>query len=570
MNRRTRALTTSGALVVLLTACSGGADPSTPDAATTAGSPTVPGPTTPLEPEETTSEPTEDRSALGAYGVSSGHPLASAAGMAMLARGGSAVDAAIAAAFADGVMQPASSGIGGGGATIVVSEGEAVHYDYREVVNTVGQVPEDGVGVPGFVAGLDELHGEYGVLPWEDLLAPAIDIAEEGAPVSGYLAASIASPIGQAVTGGLPHFLSADGLPLQEGDLLIQADLAEAMRQIAADPDTVYTGALSERLLQVPGLDAETFENYEVQVSSPPEGQVGDYTMLSGAPALPGAAIIQMVQVAEAAGIGDVDPDSADFVDLQSQAWQVADASVQEYFGDPDFVDVPVEELTDADSNADIAAALAGGASASAASALEDPYLGAANTTHISVVDADGTAVSMTNTITNYWGSGRYVAGFFLNDQLERFWDIGVADANLPQPGRRSVTWSSPSMVLDAQRRPVLVIGTPGGRHIPNTTASVITRWALHDQDLAEAIPGERFLLTGGVLWLESATLAEDLAALGYDARAVDPAILANFGSVQALDVDWKNREVTSFADERRSAGYSVATEEDPAPQTGP
>ncbi len=559
-------LTTAGVLLLFLSSCSGADDPSRPEGATQTASPTP----TPVESQEESQETTEERSALGAYGVSSGHPLASSAGMAILDQGGSAVDAAIAAAFADGVMQPASSGIGGGGATIVVSQGDAAHYDYREVVNAAGQVPKDGVGVPGFVAGLVELHEEYGVLAWEDLLAPAIEIAEEGAPVSGYLAGSIASPNGQQVTGGLSHFQGDDGAPLQEGDILVQTELAESMRQIAEDPDTVYTGALSEPLLQVPGLDQQTFEDYEVQVSTPPQGQVGDYIALSGAPALPGAAIIQMMQIAEAAGIGEVDPDSADFVDLQSQAWQVAEGSVQEYFGDPDFVDVPVDELTDPERNAEIAADLTGGGSASAASALREPYQGAANTTHISVVDADGTAVSMTNTITNYWGSGRYVNGFFLNDQLERFFDIGVAEANTPEPGRRSVTWSSPSMVLDEQRRPVLIVGTPGGGQIPNTTASVVTRWALHDQELSEAIPADRFRLTDGELRLESATLAQKLTARGYNTRVIDPIDRADFGSVQALDIDWENRVVTSFADDRRSAGYSVATEDDPVPQTGP
>lgn len=490
--------------------------------------------------------------------------------MEMLRAGGSAADAAVAAAFADAVLQPASSGIGGGGASIVVVEGEAVHYDYREYVNSSGVVPEDGVGVPGFVAGMVQLHELHGTLPWEDLLEPAIEVAEDGAPVSAYLASSINTPLGQQVTAGLPHFRGADGTPLQEGDLLVQQELADTMRAIAEDPDTVYSGELAEALVEVPGLDRETLGTYQVQVSEPAAGPVGDYTLLSGAPPLPGAAIIQMVQIAEAAGIGDVDPDSAAFVDLQTQAWQVADTSVQQHFGDPDYVEVPVDRLTDADANAEIAAQLPGAEATTAASALEEAYDGAANTTHISVVDAEGMAISMTNTITNYWGSGRYVGGFFLNDQLKRFFDIGITDANTPQPGRRSVTWSSPSMVLDDQDRPVLVIGTPGGRQIPNTTANVVTRWALHDQDLEEAIPAERFVLTDGILWLESDRLVEELVARGYDARAVPPANIPNLGSVQALEVDWQEREVSSHADHRRSAGYAVASEDSPEPKTGP
>ncbi|EYR65178.1 hypothetical protein N866_10130 [Actinotalea ferrariae CF5-4] len=508
-------------------------------------------------PVESTPTPTPTpEAALGAYGVSSGHPLATRAGMEVLEQGGTAVDAAIAAAFADAVMQPASSGIGGGGATIVVSDGEAVNYDYREVVNAAGVIPPTGTGIPGFVAGMAELHEEHGTLEWAALLEPAIEIAETGGPVSGYLARTIDRELGRAVTAGLPHFRRADGTPLQEGDPLVQTELAATMRTLASEgPDAFYTGSMVAALSGVEGIDAESLAAYSVQRSAPARGPVGDYTMLSGAPALPGAAIIQMVQIAEAAGIAGVDPASADFVELQSRAWQVAEQSVQTWFGDPAFVDVPVDTLTDPQANAAIAAGLGDAATTSA----RVPYDGAANTTHISVVDAEGTAVSMTNTITNYWGSGQYVAGFFMNDQLERFGDIGATEANRPEPGRRSVTWSSPSMLLDAQDRPVLVIGTPGGGQIPNTTAQVVTLWALHGQELEQAVPAERFLLTGGRLRLESPRLAEELRGRGYDVRVTNPDSPEIYGSVQALEIDWETGTVHGVADTRRSAGVETA-----------
>lgn len=539
------ALPVAAALVV--TACS--APVAEPDAQV----PTVT--VTPTPQDVRSPAPPPDVPVLGAYGVSSGHPLASRAGMEILEQGGTAVDAAIATAFADAVMQPASSGIGGGGATIVVTDGEALHYDYREVVNAQGVVPPSGTGVPGFVAGMAELHAEHGALDWSDLLQPAIVIAEDGGPVSAYLARTIDSRLGRSVTSGLEHFTRSGGGPLREGDPLVQTELAATMRTLAEEgPQALYTGSLAPALTAVEGIDAATLESYTVQRAEPARGPVGDYVMLSGAPALPGAAIIQMVQVAEAAGIGALDPASADFVELQSRAWQVADESVQTWFGDPDFVDVPVDELTDPEANAAIAAGLGDATTTSAGPA----YDGAANTTHISVVDADGTAVSMTNTITNYWGSGQYVAGFFMNDQLARFGDIG-ADANRPEPGRRSVTWSSPSMLLDAEGRPVLVVGTPGGRQIPNTTAQVVTLWALHDLDLEPAVRAERFLLSDGELRLESDRLADELRARGYTVRVPNPAYPEVFGSVQALEVDWDAGTVQGVADTRRSAGVETA-----------
>jgi gamma-glutamyltranspeptidase/glutathione hydrolase len=497
--------------------------------------------------------------ALGGYGVSAGHPLAAEAGTRMLERGGTAVDAAIAAAFADAVMQPASSGIGGGGVSIVVADGSATNYEYREVVNQAGRIPEGGAGIPGFVAGMERLHRDNGSLPWAELLEPAIEIAQSGGPVSRYLASSINGYPGEEVTASLPHFRRDDGTPLQQGDVLIQEELATTMRTLAEEgPESLYTGSLAGTLAETPGIDRQSLAAYQVDVFEPAAGPVGEFTMLSGAPALPGAAIIQMVQIAEAAGIGDVDPDSPEYIDILSRAWQVADASVQEYFGDPRFVDVPVERLTDPERNAQLAATLPDAAETSKSSAELGGYESAPNTTHISVIDANGVAVSMTNTITNYWGSGQYVAGFFLNDQLERFSDVGRADANRPEPGRRSVTWSSPSMLLDGQQRPVLVIGTPGGRQIPSTTANVVTRWALHGQPLETAVPAGRFILTDGELRLEDPQLAEETRAMGYDVVVTDEASRANYGSVQALAVDWETGGVSSFADRRRSAGFVV------------
>ena len=497
---------------------------------------------------------------LGAHGVSAGHPLAAEAGTRMLERGGTAVDAAVAAAFADAVLQPASSGIGGGGAAIVLADGDAANYEYREVVNQAGEIPDSGAGIPGFVAGMERLHRDHGSLPWADLLEPAIEIARSGEPVSRYLASQIAGNPGPDVTASLPHFRRDDGSLLQQGDVLVQEELATTMRTLASEgADSFYTGSLARTLAETPGIDLGSLAAYEVDVSEPAAGPVGEFTMLSGAPALPGAAVIQLMQIAEAAGIADVDPDSAEYVDILSRAWQVANTSVQRHFGDPRFVEVPVGRLTDPAQNAQLAAALPDAAETSSSSAQLAGYEGAPNTTHISVVDAAGRAVSMTNTITNYWGSGQYVAGFFVNNQLGRFGDVGIDGANRPEPGRRSVTWSSPSMLLDERQRPVLVVGTPGGQQIPSTIANVVARWALHDQPLETAVRSGRFYLTGGELRLETSQLADAMGGMGYDVVVTDEAARPSYGSVQALAIDWGAGRVSGFADERRSAGFEVS-----------
>lgn len=547
----------TAAVVLTLSACTAPSSAPVPsEPSTTAASPSVPAPS----PSTPTPAPEPE---LGAHGVSAGHPAAAEAGLRMLERGGTAADAAIAAAFADSVMQPASSGIGGGGVAIVLADGEAANYEYREVVNQAGEVPDSGAGIPGFVAGMDRLHRDHGTLPWAELLEPAIELARSGQPVSRYLASQIAGAPGPEVTASLPHFRRADGTLLQQGDALVQEELATTLRTLAREgADSFYTGSLAQTLAETPGIDRASLAAYAVDVSEPAAGPVGGLTMLSGAPAVPGAAIIQMLQIAQAAGIAEVEPDSPEYVDLLSRAWQVADTSVQRHFGDPRFVDVPVERLTDPEQNARLADTLPDAAETSSNSAAFAAYEGAPNTTHISVVDADGGAVSMTNTITNYWGSGQYVAGFFVNNQLARFGDVGREGANEPEPGRRSVTWSSPSMLVDDRQRPVLVLGTPGGQQIPSTIANVVARWALHGQPLETAVRSGRFYLTGGELRLETSELADAMAQRGYDVVVTDEAARPSYGSVQALAVDWDEGRVSGFADERRSAGFVVRSTE--------
>src|SRR5690625_687998 len=163
-----------------------------------------------------------------------------------------------------------------------------------------------------------------------------------------------------------------------------------------------------------------------------------------------------------------------------SRSWQTADQILTYHFGDPDFVEVPKEELTDPETNA--AAAEPAAASLPADSSGERAEIEAGNTTHVTVVDANGIVVSMTNTLTSFWGGAdsEYVGGFFLNDQLSRFEAIDTP-SNQPAPGRKSVSWSAPSMVLDDQGRAVLGIGTPGGHQIPNILTAVMVPWGLQE-----------------------------------------------------------------------------------------
>ncbi|HLS25441.1 MAG TPA: gamma-glutamyltransferase [Beutenbergiaceae bacterium] len=537
---------------VALTAC-GTTEPEPPAPSTTPPPATQPSPEPAPTPTPTTEEP---ESVLEEYGISAGHPLAVDAGEEVLADGGNAADAIVAAAFAVAVVEPFASGIGGGGAAIVVpDEDEATAYDYREEVPGSGAIPPGGVGVPGFVAGMAQIHADHGSLEWARVLEPAITLAEEGFEVSPFLALRMSSDYGPEAISGLDHFTSS-GVPLAAGEPLVQEELAATMRTLARDgAESFYHGDLAGEVAAVEGLDRDSLSNYEVLTADPVRGAIDEFEVLAAPPALPGVALIQMLQIAEAEGLARTAPGSAEYMELLGAGWAVGYETTVTELGDPRFVDVPVQELTDADANA--AAARAGASTAAIGGPSEPGPAGAGNTTHLTAVDTDGLMISMTNTITSFWGSQHYVGGFFMNNQLTRFEAIGSTSANEPQAGRRSVSWSLPAVVADQQGRAVLGIGTPGADRIPQVMAQVITRWAMHDQSLEEAVAAPRFAYESNQVLVEEEPDADAAAQLSLPYEVV-PAEWAYFGSVQALQVDYASGQVRGAPDHRREADVAV------------
>lgn len=498
--------------------------------------------------------------ALNQHGVNAGHPLAAQAGMEMLEAGGTAADAAVAAAFAVSVVEPYASGVGGGGAALVATQvGAPEAFDYREVVAADGVIPPSGTGIPGFVAGMAELHAAHGTLEWSRLLEPAARLAEQGVPVTDTLVERLAAGSG-ATAAGLEQF-APGGSSLQVGDTLVQADLGATFRELQArGPQGFYTGAIAEQLTAVDGIDVASLARYDVQRNEPVRGRVGDAQVVSSPPALTGAALIQMLQALESQGIAEVEPDSTEYLRRVSEAWLLAERTVRTDLGDLAFTDVPVAELVDPARNAALAA---GGPRDSVGTAppapgenLETP----GNTTHLTVVDGRGTVVSMTNTLTEFWGSGTEVGGFFVNDQLSRF-DTVTSGQNRPEAGRRSVTWSNPTLVLDAEGRPLLGIGTPGGENILNILGNALTRRLLLRQSLDEAVTAPRFRFDSATrtLAVESALAgspaARGVGALGWQVSP-SPAV---FGSIQALEIDYRTGTVSGPTDTRLEAGTVVA-----------
>ncbi|WP_120004462.1 gamma-glutamyltransferase family protein [Nesterenkonia muleiensis] len=513
--------------------------------------------------EETSAEPEPEEPHLSQQGVSAGNREAVDVATDILEQGGNAVDATIAAAFAVSVVEPVSSGIGGGGSVIVAApEGDPVFYDYREVVNTEGQIPASQTGIPGFAAGMGQLHADHGQLEWEELIAPAIALAEEGTQVAPYLAERITTGNGPEYLAGIDVF-APGGAPLSPGDTITQPELAQTLQRLAdAGWEDYYTGELAESLSsQSGGINTQSLEDYEVVITEPVRGDLGDYQVVSAAPALPGAALIQLLHIAEAQGIAEMTPDSPEYVDTLSRAWAVAEDTIQTELGDPDFVDVPIEEITDPGANATIDASGADQTPQAAPVAPVAPEeTSDPNTTHISVIDQDGLTVSMTNTLTDFWGSGQFVDGYFLNNALSRYTTID-SQANQPEPGRRSVTWSNPTMVFDDQDRPVMAIGSPGGIQLIPALSTVITQWTLHGSDLQAAVNSARYRSEGNLLYLEEGQLTgihTELNNLGWQ---IQPWPRPYFGSVQALTIDYDTGTITGADDPRRAGTHRIMDE---------
>ncbi|KAA0973202.1 hypothetical protein FQ154_19310 [Paeniglutamicibacter gangotriensis] len=498
---------------------------------------------------------------LAQEGIAAGHPEAVEVGMEILEQGGNAADAAIATAFAVSVVEPHASGIGGGGVTLIAEpEKEVAAFDYREVVSKSGKIPASGTGVPGFVDGMATLHATYGSMPWNELLQPAVELARDGFVITKFLGERMNDGIGSSIVSEHRQFRTTDGgRVLREGETLKQAELAETIQTLATGGrDEFYEGSISKQLTLVKGLDAATLADYKTEKFEPVRGNVGDYTVVTAPPALPGAGLIQMLQQAEGAGIASDAPGSSPYVDKLMAAWSNASDTVTEKFGDQRFVEVDLSEVLDREQNLKIGSQLEEEASNDSPAGAIDP----GNTTHLSVADRDGMAVSMTNTITSFWGGTKsdVVGGFFLNNQLSRFTTVD-SPANRPEPGRKSVTWSNPAMVLDGQGRVVMGIGTPGGQQIPNILASVLVPVLLQDQPVQDAVDGPRFHLQGGILAVEGKA-TKSMKAL---ARANEWKIRETtrsdgvFGSIQALWVDYDTGTIDGATDVRRDGDHAVS-----------
>jgi gamma-glutamyltranspeptidase / glutathione hydrolase len=502
----------------------------------------------------------EGEEQLGTFGVAASHPLAVDVGMQVLEAGGNAADAAVAVAYTLGVVEPFGSGIGGGGAALIQpADGEPHYYDYREIAPESGQLPASDIGVPGFVAGMAHLNDEHGSVDAAELIEYAARFAEDGFVVDTYLHERTRDAAYRMPIHLLPRMFP-DGAAIAPGETLRQPEYAEALRLIQEEgPGVMYEGSLAERIAeQVSGLELGDFAAYEVVELEPARGTFASYELLSAGAPTSGPALIQLLQVAEELGVADLDLDTADGIHAMAQAWRQANAFRTNHVTDPTQQQVDLERLLAPEASRQLAAQIPDDGFVPVDEEEEEITL-ETDTTHVVVVDREGTMVSMTNTLSNFFGSGMPVSGFFLNDQLKNF-SADPDSVNFAAPLKRPRSFITPTIVL-ADGRPVLGIGTPGGRRIPNILAQVLVRWAAQGQDLQEAVPAPRFHLEGTDLEVEEAPandIAGDLAGRGYEVTTFVPTT-EYYGGVVTLLVDWETNTIDGVEDTRREGTWEAA-----------
>ena len=458
--------------------------------------------------------------------VSSQNAEATQVGLDILKAGGNAIDASVAVGFALAVTLPRAGNLGGGGFMVLHStdKGESAALDYREMaptgvtakhfLNDDGSKKEDAaklwhaMGVPGTVAGMHAAWQRYGSgkLSWKQLLAPAIKLAEKGFPVNYDLAQLLAVKSKWLLENPATAkaYFKKGGVPYEPGEILVQKDLAWSLKQIAKQgPDAFYKGAIAKKIvadMERNGghIDMDDLAAYEVKWREPIRGSYRGYDIVSmPPPSSGGVAIVEALNIMENFPVSDWGI-SAKSIHVMVEAMKRTFADRGLHMADPDFYDVPVAWLTDKQR----ANKLAKGIDmerATPSSELKGDQLPteSPDTTHYSIVDNQGNAVSNTYTLANSYGTGHTIAGtgILMNNQISTFSvragipgaeGFSASHANRLQTHKRPVSSQSPTMVLK-DGKPFMMVGSPGGSRIINSVIQMIVNVVDHDMNIAEA-----------------------------------------------------------------------------------
>ena len=556
-------------------------------------------------PKDADSGPIQAASSAGAGPfkavVSAAHPLASEAGLSILKRGGSAADAAIATMLALTVVEPQSSGIGGGGFIVyqpangpvgsidgrekapgVASPGQFLGPDGKPMPFMQAATGGRSVGVPGNVALAAEAHKKWGKLPWATLFEPAIKLAE-GFTISPTMARFIAfgqDSLKQAGPEGRALYYDKDGAPLKAGTTFRNDKLAATLRLIAAKgADAFYKGPIAASIVKTvstadanpTALTLADLAAYKAEVRDPVCGTYRQYKICGmGPPSSGGTGVLAMLKQLERFDMKGLGKDNPVSWHLFGESQRLAYADREKWIGDPGFVAVPTNGLADpaylgarsalinaGDRMAKAEAGMPAGAPTARVNAADNEVAG---TTNFAVADSAGNITTWTSTVEKTFGSGLVAEGFVLNNELTDFnfapEDQGKLTANHVQPGKRPRSAMSPTIVYDASGKAILAIGAAGGvTIIAQVTKAIIgvLDWGLPVEE-AIALPqliaiGDRFAVEKGTM-LE--TMIPAFTAMGH--KPVATALPLKLNGVQRVTGGWRGG--ADARGEGRPAGY--------------
>lgn len=537
--------------------------------------------------------------ARGTHGVvASSSKIASEVGVEIMKKGGNAVDAAVATAFAMAVTWPTAGNIGGGGFLVYHgADGEATSFDFREkaplAATKTMYLDEDGnirdnsnhdgilaVGVPGTVAGLALAHERLGSMAWADLVQPAIDLARNGMPISWHLHDSFKrlNDRWEQYPSSAKVFLKTDGSFYQPGDTWKQPDLAATLARIQkGGKDGFYKGETARLIADFMAANGgiitlEDLARYEAHEREPIRGTYRGYEIVSmPPPSSGGVALVQMLNILEGYDLRAMGQNSALYLHLLTESMRRAYADRANYLGDPDFnEDMPIAMLT----SKEHAQKQRGTIVMHAASESDPARFGAVyestETTHFSIVDESGNMVSLTYTLENGFGTKIVVegAGFLLNNEMGDFnarpgvtnerGSIGT-EPNQIRPEQRMLSSMTPTIVAK-DGVPLFATGTPGGKTIINTTMQTILNVIDFDMNIALAIdaprihhqwlPNSTYMETGGFS-ADTLQLYEQRGHLVRETSAI--------GSAMGVYRDPETGILSGAADPRAEDGGAVA-----------
>ena len=498
--------------------------------------------------------------------VVTSNKLASQTGIEILQKGGNAIDASIATAFALAVTHPAAGNIGGGGFLVYMnSSGAVTTIDFREkaplaatanmFLDNEGKLIEDlnhnsikAIGVPGTVAGLFLAHRKYGKLPWSVLIQPSVDLAQKGFPMtwSLYQEAQWLSRESSSKSFIQNYFKNSKDVLTRPGELWKQPALAKTLTLIRdKGQDGFYKGAVAEEIeqfmIQNGGiLTKKDLEKYQAIERKPIKGSYKGYDIYSmPPPSSGGVALVEMLNMMECANLKELEFNSTGYVHLLTEVMRRTFADRAQHLGDPDFnSNMPIEKLTSKEFAKNRFRQIdMNSASKSDSSTFGQTYDGN-NTTHFSVVDKDGNAVSLTYTLEDSYGSkmGSNKLGFIFNNEMGDFNPVpGVTNsqgqigsaANIIAPEKRMLSSMTPTIVAK-DGKPFLIIGSPGGRTIINTVFQTILNVLSYDMQIDQAIEAMKIhhQWLPDVIYYEKHLLSPDtrksLQLMGHKLQEVD------------------------------------------------